>query len=133
MKGNMYGIRVGDDFIPCEISCEITITREMISKTGSWSGQYRAFKYGYADWQITLDAHSFLGVVGSSLNSLIDAQLGGVILDVYISARQSNVEEFDIGGSVLIPAMTITFPNTGKSTFNVTFQGTGDLIFNTTT
>lgn len=130
LRGNLYGVRIGNEFISCELNCEITITREMINKTGSWSGQAKAFRYGYYEWSITCDARSFLGSIGSSLNNLLDAQLNGVILDVFIDARTSNTQSFQLGGKVLIPALSIAFPNNGYSTFNITFQGTGDLTAN---
>lgn len=130
LRGNIYGVKVGDDFVSCELGCELSITREMINKSGSWSGQSKAFRYGYYEWSITCDGNSFLGAIQSSLNNLMEAQLAGIELDVMISARVSNTQQFDIGGKVLIPKLSVLFPNTGMSTFNVTFQGTGDLNVN---
>lgn len=127
IKAALYGIRIGQDFIPCEISCELNITREMIKKSGSHGGAYNHYRYGYIDWTITAEANTVFSLLQSSTSSLMEAQLLGREIEVYISARQSNVKQIDFGGTVLIPSQTISFPNSGLSKHNITFQGTGIL------
>lgn len=128
IKGNIYGIRVNGDFINCELSCSLTVNRQMVNKSGSHSGKYRHYRAGYIDWSITADARTVISVLSGSFNNLLDSQLSGTEIDVFISARVSNVRQIDLGGKVLIPNISVGFPNSGFSTYNVTFQGTGELI-----
>lgn len=127
LKGVLYGVKVNEDFMECEIDCELTITADMVNKSGSHSGRYRHYRYGYISWSITCNARAVLGILNSSSNSLIESQLEQRELEVYISARQSNTNVFDIGGTVLIPNQVLSFPNTGFASHNVTFQGSGPL------
>lgn len=129
LKGILYGIRVGTDFIPCEISCELSINRDIINKSGSHAGKYRSYRYGYIDWGMTCESKAVISLLQSSTNNLINAQLTGVDMEVFISARQSNVQEFVIGGNVLIPSQVLNFSNTGYASHNITFKGTG-LLYN---
>ena len=128
IKGNIYGIRVNGDFINCELSCSLTVNRQMVNKSGSHSGKYRHYRAGYIDWSITADARTVVSVLSGSFNNLLDSQLSGTEIDVFISARVSNVRQIDIGGKALIPNISVGFPNSGFSTYNVTFQGVGELI-----
>lgn len=127
MQGNAYGIKLGDDFIPCEISCELIINREMINKSGSGSGKFRKYRYGYIDWSVTMDAKSVISILSGGINNLITSQLGGQELELMITARVSNVDPFDVSGTVLIPNLSLTLGGTGQSTHSVTFQGSGAL------
>lgn len=127
LKAVLYGIRVGNDFVNCEIDSEITITRDMLNKSGSHGGAYKHFRYGYISWSISMSAKSVISILKGSFNNLIDAQLEGRELEVFLSARQSNIQQVDIGGTVLIPSISLSFPNSGASTHSVTFQGTGVL------
>ena len=127
IKGSIYGLKIAGHYIPCEISCELSVTRDMIGKSGSAHGKYRRYRYGYIDWQITADARTVISSLKSSANRLLISQLEGVELDIEMTARISNTQAFDIKGKVLIPNFTLSMPNTGYSTYNVTFQGNGDL------
>lgn len=131
LQGRLYGIKVGGengDFIDCEISCEITVTRDILNKSGSHGGQYKHFRYGYTSWSITFDAKTVISPLLGAVGKLLENQLNGDIIEVYITNRISNTEVITIGGNVLLPNLSITFPNTGASTFNITCQGTGELM-----
>lgn len=127
MQGNAYGIKLGDDFIPCEISCELIINREMINKSGSGSGKFRKYRYGYIDWSVTMDAKSVISTLSGGINNLITSQLGGQELELMITARVNNIQPFDISGTVLIPNLSLSFSGNTPSTHSVTFQGSGEL------
>lgn len=127
LKACLYGIRVGNDFVPCELDCELNVTRDMINKSGSAYGSYRHYRYGYISWTITCNARAVVSVLNSSFNNLLRSQLSGQEIEVYISARQSNTVNIDIGGTVLIPSQTLNFGNSGFANHSITFQGTGIL------
>lgn len=127
MEGRLYGLSINGDFVNCELSCDLTVTRDMVNKSGSYGGASRQYRYGYYNWSITLEAKSIISTLSGSFNNILSAQLAGQELDVYIMARVSNIQEVSIGGKVLIPNFNLTFPNTGSSRYSVTFQGNGDL------
>lgn len=127
LKGNMYGVMVNGEFLQCEISCEITITTDMLEKSGSHGGRYKHFRPGYISWAISAESRAVLNLLSTSSNNLIVSQLDQLELEVYISARQSNVQTFDIGGSVFISSQQLSFGNTGFASHNLTMQGTSAL------
>lgn len=127
LRGELYGIRIGQDYLPCEIDCEITITTDMIEKSGSHGGRYKHFRAGYINWAISANARLVLGLLQSNSNALLEAQRNGLELEVFISARQSNTNTFDIGGTVLISSQQLSFGNRGFASHNLTMQGTGEL------
>lgn len=127
LRGNIYGVKINDDFLPCEIDCEITITTDMIEKSGSHGGRFKHFRPGYINWNISANARTVIGLLNSSSNSLLEYQINGIEIEVYISARQSNVQEFDIGGIVLISSQQLSFGNSGFSNHSITMQGVGEL------
>lgn len=131
LQGNMYGIRVGGengDLINCEIECSLSVNRATLNKSGSHGGAYVHKRYGYINWSITANAKSVISILKGSLNNLIKYQLEGQIIEVFIMARVSNASFVKIGGNVLIPSINVNFPNIGSSKFDVTFEGTGELI-----
>ena len=130
IKGSIYGLKIDGHYMPCEISCELSVNREMIGKSGSAHGKFRKYRYGYIDWSVSADARSVIAPLRSAINNLLTSQLAGVELEMEITARVSNTQAFDISGSVLIPNISLSFPNTGYSTYNVTFQGNGELKVN---
>lgn len=127
LRGEVYGVRINGDFIPCEIDCEITITSELVGKSGSQHGKYRRYRYGYISWSISCNARAVVGLLNSSSQNLISSQLDQIELEVYISARQSNIRTFDIGGMVLIETQQLTFPNTGYANHSISMKGNGEL------
>lgn len=127
LRGELYGIRVNGDFLQCELDCEITITSELVGKSGSQYGKYRRYRYGYINWSISCNARAVVGLLNSSSQNIIQSQLDQIELEVYISARQSNIRTFDIGGMVLIETQQLTFPNTGFANHSISMKGSGQL------
>lgn len=134
LRGQHYGVKIGvagstagADFINCELASTLTITRDMINKSGSHGGAARHYRYGYYSWQVEVEMRSFLSLLKGSMNNLILSQLAGTELEVFITNRISNTQEMLMWGTVLIPNLTVSFPNSGYSTTTVTLQGTGEL------
>lgn len=127
LRGELYGVKINGDFIPCEIDAEITITSELVGKSGSQHGKYRRYRYGYISWSISCNARAVVGLLNSSSQNLITSQLDQIELEVYISARQSNIRTFDIGGMVLIETQQLAFPNTGYANHSISMKGNGEL------
>lgn len=127
LRGELYGVRIGGYYLPCEIDCEITITTDMIEKSGSHGGRYKHFRAGYINWTISANARLVLGLLQSSSNALLEAQRNGLELEVFISARSSNTNTFDIGGTVIISSQQLSFGNRGFANHSITMQGTGGL------
>ena|SRR5690606_35448470 len=133
LRGQHYGVKIGlagasdGDFINCELASTLTISRDMVNKSGSAGGAARHYRYGYYTWQVEVEMRSFLSLLKGSMNNLIVSQLDGTELEVFITNRISNTQEMLMWGTVLIPNLTVSFPNTGYSTTTVTLQGTGEL------
>lgn len=133
LRGQHYGVKIGiaggtdGDFINCELASTLTITRDMVNKSGSHGGSARHYRYGYYTWQVEVEMRSFLSLLKGSMNNLILSQLAGTELEVFITNRISNTQEILMWGTVLIPNINVSFPNSGYSTTTVTLQGTGEL------
>lgn len=133
LRGQHYGVKIGlagasdGDFINCELASTLTITRDMINKSGSHGGAARHYRYGYYTWQAEVEMRSFLSMLKGSMNNLVVSQLAGTELEVFITNRISNTQEMLMWGTVLIPNINVSFPNSGYSTTTVTLQGTGEL------
>jgi len=133
LRGQHYGVKIGlagasdGDFINCELASTLTISRDMVNKSGSHGGASRHYRYGYYTWQVEVEIRSFLSMLKGSMNNLIVSQLAGTELEIFITNRISNTQEMLMWGTVLIPNLTVSFPNTGYSTTTVTLQGTGEL------
>lgn len=127
LKGALYGIQIGSDFIECEMDCEIAVNRELLPTSNETSGQAKSFRYGYYEWSFTVNAKAFYGATQGSFNKIIKAQVQGTPIKAYLKARQSSTQQISLGGNILIPNSLITFPSKGQATATFTFQGSGIL------
>lgn len=135
LRGQHYGVKIGlagasdGDFVSCELSATLVINRDMVAKSGSAGGSARHYRYGYYSWQVEVEMNSFISLLRSSTNNLVLSQVSGTALEVFITNRVSTTQEFTMWGTVLIPNLSISFPNTGYSKTTITLQGVGDLKY----
>lgn len=135
LQGRHYGVKIGlagasdGDFVSCELSANLTINRDMINKSGASGGSARHYRYGYYSWQVEVEMRSFISLLRSSTNNLVVSQLSGTELEVFITNRVSTTQEITMWGTVLIPNLSISFPNTGYSKTTITLQGVGNLNY----
>ena len=133
LKGQHYGVKIGiakasdGDFLNCELNSNLTINVDMVNKSGSHGGRARHYRAGYYTWQVEVEMRSFLSLLKGSMNNLILAQLIGTELEIFITNRISNTQEMSMWGTVLIPNLSVSFPNSGYSKTTVTLQGVGEL------
>lgn len=113
------------------------------------NGRWQAVERGLQSWSVTSDNFMALeGENGASFNDLFDIYLMGDEVEIAFSLQTDNIdyskklgEEFvapndgwtyDASncykGKALITDLSITAQNGEKATFNVTFQGVGNLL-----
>lgn len=127
IAGRMLGLRVGTDFVPCELNCTLNFDVDKRDRSSSVNGSWKHHRNGYKGWRMTVNGKLLVSSFAGSFNSLFDAYLNDVELSVMIQNRNSDGQPFAIWGNATIQSGTLEAPSTGAATWNVVFEGNGAL------
>lgn len=128
-RGKLIRLKVNDEYIPCELSCEITVNQEALQVTNTAQGRAKSFIRGYYDWTVTVNGRFTSGDVVSSSTSLLNKILedgnGVVTLDIISNEYFEN--PVLITGDAIITSWNMNAGNTDWASNSVVFQGSGEL------
>lgn len=127
IEGRAIGIRIGNDFVPCETSCSLQFEVDKLSTSSNLTGSWRTHRNGYKSWSMSVDGKLLVSSMNGSFNRLLLAFLNDEPLTVYMSNRNPNGQPFVIWGNATIKNGSLEAPNVGKATWNVVFEGNGAL------
>lgn len=128
IRGSQLVLSVDGDYINCETSCELAVNTEMLGKSSSTGGKWRHFREGYKDWTMTADARTILSSFNGSFNRVIDKMIFGGQVRCEMSFTIDNSKVISISGQAYPQNFNLLSPSQGYSTYNVVFQGTGELF-----
>lgn len=128
IKGSQLVLSVDGDYINCETSCELAVNTEMLGKSSSTGGKWRHFREGYKDWTMTMDARTILSSFNGSFNRVLSKLIFGGQVKCEMSFTIDNSKVISIYGQAYPQNFNLLAPSTGYSTYNVVFQGTGELV-----
>lgn len=135
MNGRILGIKIGETFVPCEMSCDISIDGERIATSSKENGNWRNSIAGYRSWKASVNGKFQLDESeGSEAGSLglIQAIIDGVNVELVMTLRIDITQSLLIGGIAGTTNITISGASTGDATWTGTFDGVGllDLDYN---
>lgn len=135
MNGRILGIKIGDTFVPCEMSCDISIDGERIATSSKENGNWRNSIAGYRSWKASVNGKFELNSAEASEAGslgLIQAIIDGVNVELVMTLRIDSTQSLLIGGIAGTTNISISAGSTGEATWSGNFDGVGllDLDYN---
>lgn len=127
IDAKMLGLKVGNDFVTCEIGLTLNFQNEMLNCSSSVSGNWEYSRIGYKSWSASVDGKLVVSVLKGSFNSLFDAYLNDEQLTIMIQNRDADGQPFAIWGKALIQQGSLEAGNSGKAGWQIQFKGQGAL------
>lgn len=127
-KGKLIRLKIGNDFVPCEMSCDITVNQEVLQVTNNTNGRAKSYIAGYYDWQVSLESKFVVSDTTASSQVILDRilnDLGAVGLEII--SVDSNGAPYILKGDGIPVQWNLNAGSTGDATNNVVFQGSGEL------
>lgn len=129
-QGKLIRVKINGEYIPCEISCSITINQETLQVTNNNQGRAKSFIRGYYDWSVSLETKTSANSLDSSSIGLINKILqdgDGVIEFEMVAGGDGFSNPFIISGEAIPTQVGINSNSTGSATTPITLQGSGEL------
>ena len=128
MEGKMIGIKVDGQWINCEWDSSLNIETEMQEVSANGNKGWKDFIEGYQSWGMSVTARMTNGTTMGSWNKIVTKvlQRGGKF-EVAFRAREGEAQSFVFEGLALIPSIGLSAPMEGSASYNLTFQGCGEL------
>lgn len=135
MNGRILGIKIGNTFVPCEMSCDISIDGERIATSSKENGNWRNSIAGYRSWKASVNGKFELNSAEASEAGslgLIQAIIDGVNVELVMTLRIDSTQSLLIGGIAGTTNISISGASTGDATWSGAFDGVGllDLDYN---
>lgn len=127
IDGKLIGMRIGNDFVPCELSCTIAFEVEKLNRSSSENGDWAYHRNGYKSWTASVDGKLLVSSLGSSFNSLFAAYKSGTELTLAIQNRNLDGQPFVLIGQATVRQGQLEAGNTGKARWQMQFTGQGEL------
>lgn len=130
-KGKLTRLKFNGEYIPCELSCEINIEQEVLPTTNSTQGRARSFIRGYYGWTVTMEGNFSINSTDASSAKIIELILndGTGECELEILANDPDNPPFGLKGTAIPTGFNLSAGNSGNTTNNVSFQGSGELEF----
>lgn len=128
-KGKLIRLKVNDEYIPCELSCEITVNQETLQVTNTVQGRAKSFIRGYYDWTVTVNGRLNVRVGAGASQSLLGYILedGNGIVQLEIISNDPNGAPFVLTGEALVTSWNMNAGGTDWASNTTVFQGSGEL------
>lgn len=127
IDGKLIGLRVGTDFVPCEVNVALTFEVDKLNTSSSVNGAWEHHRNGYKRWNVTVDGRLLVNSLQGSFNSLFDAYLNDTPLAIAIENRDANGQPIRIWGEATIQQGSLEAASTGKANWQMQFKGNGAL------
>lgn len=127
IDGKLIGMRIGIDFVPCEVSVTLNFEVDKLNTSSSANGDWEHHRNGYKKWNASVDGRLLVNSTEGSFNSLMDAYLNDTPLAIAIENRDPNGQPIRIWGEATIQQGTLEGASLGKATWQVQFRGNGPL------
>ena len=127
MNGRILGIKIGSTFVPCEMSCDISVDGERIATSSSDNGNWRTSIAGYRSWKVTVNGKFEITANEADALKLIEAIINGVNVSIVMSLRVTSTKSLLIGGTAGTTNVAISAPSSGEATWSGSFDGVGAL------
>ncbi|NGM61675.1 hypothetical protein G5B30_07060 [Sphingobacterium sp. SGG-5] len=127
IDGRLLGLRIGSDFVPCEMGLTLNFEVEKRDRSSSANGSWKHHRNGYKGWNAVVNGKLLISSLSGSFNSLFRAYLNDEELSLVIQNRDPNGQPFEIWGNATIKQGTMEAPSVGKATWSITFEGNGAL------
>lgn len=128
LPGNLVGLKIGDTFVECEVSCEISFDVDLLSASPENAGRWKEYIPGVRSWSINLNAVMLLNMAGTALTKVLNAFLYGNTMSIKFSTKMpSDIDNFIILGKVHMKTGGLSASVNSTATWNVTLEGTGPM------
>lgn len=126
MSGNLLGLEINGEFVPCEISCEFNFEAELRPASPVTSGRWKEWIAGVRTWSISLNAAMLLRMLdGASLPVVLNAFMTGELLGVRFMVRNTTFPNFILSGNALVQSGSIGSTVNVLAGWNTVLMGNG--------
>lgn len=125
IRGALIGLKINDNFVSCETSCEFTFDVNMLAAAAPDSGRWAHFIPGLRSWKMTVNMNLLLASVGADIKTVLQAVITGESVQLQFRTNMSISPYLIISGTAYPQTGGITAPGKGNATATVTFTGSG--------
>lgn len=126
IRGALMRLTINGKYVDCETACDFNFDQEMIAVSPYTAGRWKHYKPGMRGWTMSVNGNLLLKSVDvTDIKTVLNAVMTGEEMTLQFRTRGDISPYLIISGQALPTSGGITGPNTGSSTWNVTFQGTG--------
>jgi len=125
MSGNLLGVKIKNEFISCEISCELNFETDMRAVSSIASGRWKDFIPGLRSWNVNVNAAMLLRMAGTGINTILNAFITGEKMDIEFSTKRLDLPNFIIRGQVYVQSGSISGSVNSLANWNTILQGSG--------
>ena len=126
MNGRIIGIKINDEFVPCETSCDISFDGERILTSSAENGNWRKSKAGYRSWKASVNGRFEINASPAAALGLMQAIKDGVDVELIMTLRITSTQSLLIGGTAGTTSVNISAASTGQATWSGSFDGVGE-------
>lgn len=128
LPGNVLGLQIGDSYVACETSCELTFEQELKSASSVEKGRWNAYVQGLRSWSISLNAAMLISSAGADAFTILNAFMTGERMRISFRTKFPGYGSFIVSGYVVVQSGGVSAQANTGSNWNVVLQG--DEAFN---
>lgn len=126
MSGNLLGLEINGEFVPCEISCEFNFEADLRPASPIVSGRWKEWIAGVRTWSINLNAAMLLRMLdGASLPVILNAFMTGELMGIRFMVTNPAFPNFILSGNVIVQNGSISSTVNTKAGWNTVLMGNG--------
>lgn len=103
MNGRIIGLKIDDEFVPCETACDISFDGERISIASKENGNWRKSIPGYRSWKATVNGKFEIDASPAGAIALMQAITNGTDVYVIMTLRITSTQTLIIGVLLSFP------------------------------
>lgn len=127
ISGRLMGLQANGILISCEIQSSINFQANMLAASAIDSGRWAEVIAGLRSWTMTIDGQLLAEAVGADFKTLMNLFFSGLPVFLTWGTRPSATTQLSLSGSAVLASGSATGPSKGSSTWNMVFNGTGEL------
>lgn len=125
MPGNLMGLEINGKFVRCELACEFSFETDLRAASPIDSGRWKEYVPGVRSWSIALNASMLFQMIGSGLDTVLNAFMTGEIMDIRFVPKRFDVPHMEIKGKVLVHNGGVSAVSNARAGWNTVLAGNG--------
>lgn len=129
MSGNLLGVKLGGQFIDCEMSCELNFENDLLPASPIDEGRWKSYIDGVRSWNVAVNAGTLMRMSGTGFNTILNWFINGGLMEVSIETKAQDIyPSLVISGNVRLRNGGLSASVNTLSTWNTTLEGDGPMV-----